>query len=296
MRGFRIALVALLPALLAAMTTVIGLAGSASASTTTTTLKSSETGYCLEGDFNGTVYAPACTGLGTQNWIMQPVSSALNHGLYNLVNAATGQCLDSNPSGNIYTLPCNGGNYQVWATSPIGTGPSQFQDFQTALCLDGSNGNAYTLACNGGGYQYWYHASVPFQILDNLAQKCVGIFGGLAGSYTCTTNPDQTWHWGQALANSGGFAQLVNGNGACLGVVNKSTSYGADINATACGSDPSQYWQPLTSPDSSTGYYYLENYNSGLVLGIGGGSTANGASLVQWTKLTHPDQYWYGRS
>jgi hypothetical protein len=224
---------------------------------------------------------------------MLPVSGALNHGEYTIRNAWTGQCLDSNTSGNLYVLPCNGGNYQVWTMGPIGTGPSQFRDFQTGLCLDSGNGG-HTQSCNGGFYQQWYHASVTFQIMDNLTQKCIGIVGsGLAGSWNCTTNPDQTWHWG--AANSAGFTQLVNGNGDCLGVDQESRNYGANLYALSCnGSNASQYWTPLTSPDSSSGYYYLENYNSGYVIGVGGGLTTNGASLVQWPKLTHPDQYWTG--
>jgi hypothetical protein len=41
-----------------------------------------------------------------------------------------------------------------------------------------------------------------------------------------------------------------------------------------------------------TGSYTLKNVNSGLVLGINGGSTADGASAVQWTSTGSYDQMW----
>jgi hypothetical protein len=291
----RVTAMAFLPVLFAAMTAVMGLSGNASASSSTTTLTDVSTLNCLDSDGNGNVYALGCNGGNYQNWIQQPVGGGLNRGEVNLVDAQTGRCLDSDPSGNIYTLPCNGGNYQVWAMSPIGTGPNQFQDFQTGLCLDSSNGRAYTQSCNGGNFQHWERSSiVTFQIYDNYTAKCIGIdfYSGLAGSWSCTTNPDQTWHWG--LTNPAGYTQLVNGNGACLGVDSGSLNEGANIKAWSCDGTASQYWRILNSPASASGYYYLQNYNSHYVIGVGGASTANGASLVQWPQVSHPDQYWTG--
>ena len=40
-------------------------------------------------------------------------------------------------------------------------------------------------------------------------------------------------------------------------------------------------------------YYKLVNRNSGLVLGVNGGSLANGAQLVQWTYTGAEDQAWH---
>jgi hypothetical protein len=44
--------------------------------------------------------------------------------------------------------------------------------------------------------------------------------------------------------------------------------------------------------DSAGTYYKLVNHNSGLVLGVSGGSLANGAQLVQWTDTGTNDQQW----
>ena len=45
--------------------------------------------------------------------------------------------------------------------------------------------------------------------------------------------------------------------------------------------------------DSAGTYYKLVNHNSGLVLGVSGGSLANGAQLVQWTDTGTKDQAWH---
>ena len=130
-------------------------------------------------------------------------------------------------------------------------------------------------------------SSGTFQIHNYLAAgKCIGIStGGYAGSWYCTTNPDQTWHRGNV--NEWGVYQLVNGNGQCLGVDGGSWSMGARIRAWSCNGNSDQYW----FYDFSR--LYFTNFGSGLVIGIRGASTANGASLVQWSENTNGDQRWY---
>jgi hypothetical protein len=129
-------------------------------------------------------------------------------------------------------------------------------------------------------------SSGTFQIHNYLAAgKCIGIStNGYAGSWYCTTNPDQTWHRGNV--NLDGY-QLVNGDGQCLGVDGGSTSLGARIRAWSCNGHSDQNW----FYDYSRGYF--TNSGTGLVIGIWRASTANGASLVQWSENTNGDQYWY---
>jgi hypothetical protein len=45
--------------------------------------------------------------------------------------------------------------------------------------------------------------------------------------------------------------------------------------------------------NSAGAYYQLVNRNSGLVLGVGGGSLANGAQLIQWDNTGTQDQAWH---
>lgn len=139
--------------------------------------------------------------------------------------------------------------------------------------------------------------SGSFQIHNYHASgKCIGISGGFAGSWNCTTHPDQTWHWGAGCPLSGacGWVQLMNGNpNTCLSVSGSSLAEGARITAEACNtSRDDQYWEQVSSPVS--GQSYLENYGSGYVIGVSGASTSNGAELVQWARNTNGDQYWSG--
>ncbi len=45
-------------------------------------------------------------------------------------------------------------------------------------------------------------------------------------------------------------------------------------------------------PTGIAGTYMIQNVNSGLVLGVGGASTSQGANIVQWTSNGSPDQRW----
>lgn len=91
-----------------------------------------------------------------------------------------------------------------------------------------------------------------------------------------------------------GYYELVNGDGQCLGTASNSAAEGVQIRAVSCaqnGNDPNDvFWATVPAP--AAGWYRILSYNSGLVIGILGGSNANGAELVQWQPLSHPDQYW----
>lgn len=123
--------------------------------------------------------------------------------------------------------------------------------------------------------------------------KCIGIASnGNAGDWSCTGNPDQTWHWGGSKAQGNAvYWQLVNGNGKCLGVAGGNTQQAAQIVGWSClgTGHPDQYWAFGLSYYS--GSNPLINY-SGYVAGVGGGSLANGAPLVLWSYTYAPDQAW----
>lgn len=136
----------------------------------------------------------------------------------------------------------------------------------------------------------------PSNLFDYNSFRCIGIAAGqpYAAQWDCTANHDQVWHSGLTVASN--WVQVINGNNQCLGTAGGNTTRGTRITAFSCAGDPNnQFWSFVPAPVSGT--YYLENFAAALagrnyVVGVEGGSTANGAKLVLWDMLTHPDQYW----
>lgn len=136
------------------------------------------------------------------------------------------------------------------------------------------------------GYSAWVWS---FNLRNrNAPGKCLGTdtYSGLAQIWPCTTNPDQTVHWAASTAQ--GYAELADGNGNCLGIQSGSTAQGANIQTSPCTGRPDQYWA-----QTGTGGLYLQNYGSGLVMGVLGASTATDTPIVQWGMNTSNDQQWY---
>jgi hypothetical protein len=77
--------------------------------------------------------------------------------------------------------------------------------------------------------------------------------------------------------------------GQCLGILNGSTSQGAQAIQWPCNGHPDQQW--LAEPVSGS-EYELINSNDGMCLGILNGSTSQGAQAIQWPCNGHADQMW----
>jgi hypothetical protein len=139
-----------------------------------------------------------------------------------------------------------------------------------------------------------------FRIHNFEFGKCIGISGappdGQAGDWNCTTNPDQTWSWGDPFPGTfGAYRQLVNGRGQCLGVAGGSDQQGAMIVGWTClGTDHfDQYWESVPNlPEGQPSLINFDNGGTGVLIGVQGASSANGANLVLWTDTGHPDQQW----
>jgi Ricin-type beta-trefoil lectin domain-like len=142
-------------------------------------------------------------------------------------------------------------------------------------------------------------AAGTFNLYNPNSDRCIGInTSGYAGIWNCTSNPDQTWHWQNFISYGGlNWAELANGNNMCLGVSAGSTSQGARIRDWQCTGVANEYW--TLSNTTSLAYIYnlagvQANGTGGVsIIGVGGGATTNGASLVLWAPLNHPDQAWY---
>lgn len=136
-------------------------------------------------------------------------------------------------------------------------------------------------------------------IVNQASGRCIGISVGLAGDWDCASNADQQYYYADYFVDSNGitWANLRNGNGQCLAVSGGSTAAGARIAIWDCVGSADQYWlvqyNQFTHLINFNGYYSTAHPGEGAdVVGVAGGSTANGAPLVLWTWVDAANQYW----
>ena len=94
----------------------------------------------------------------------------------------------------------------------------------------------------------------------------------------------------------GNVYTVVNANsGLCLEVPNSSTTAGQQLDQWTCGGGSNQQWalDAVGSYTSSTDTSYeLTALSSGLVADVSGGSTSQGAQVIQWATNGQANQTW----
>lgn len=104
---------------------------------------------------------------------------------------------------------------------------------------------------------------------------------------------NQQWTLHQLTGNV--YTISSNGSGLCLEVPNHSTTAGTQLDQWTCSSATNQQWA-LDSvgsyTSSSDASYELTSLNSGLVADVSGGSTAQGAQVIQWGTNGQTNQTW----
>jgi hypothetical protein len=104
---------------------------------------------------------------------------------------------------------------------------------------------------------------------------------------------NQQWTLHQVTGN---VYTIVNANsGLCLEVPNNSTTAGVQLDQWACNGGSNQQWalDSVGSYTSSTDHgYELTALGSGLVADVSGGSTAQGAQVIQWATNGQTNQAW----
>jgi hypothetical protein len=130
---------------------------------------------------------------------------------------------------------------------------------------------------------------------------CMGLSGGHNDSqavvWKCNGASNQSWSdtfpWAKPQP-------IYNGNhGQCLGVSGGSTRQGADVMGWRCQPGvANQQWEfgtgPLCQHDySNNNYFPIYNRETGMVVGVSGASTKEGAHLVMWHLQSGcNNQYW----
>jgi hypothetical protein len=119
-----------------------------------------------------------------------------------------------------------------------------------------------------------YNGTLVF--VNFSVDRCIGIAGGNAGIYNCTFINDQAWKVIAAKTVKGNiYAQIENEKGQCLGV-SKTRVVGQACNS----SNNDQYWNNTLKGVVCGASAPVVNLGTGDVVGVAGGSTANGAAVV----------------
>jgi Ricin-type beta-trefoil lectin domain len=151
------------------------------------------------------------------------------------------------------------------------------------------------------------HAAIPpsgvkLNWLNSTTNFCLGVAAGNVTNGTaiivwaCNGNTDQAWTAESVNPFASGPYLLRNGTNRnkCLSVAAMSKNNGAVLviwDCKAVGANSDQLW---TFKDGTTsGTTNLVNVNSGLLMGVQGGSLSEGATVMQWQDLGHGDQQWF---
>ncbi len=128
----------------------------------------------------------------------------------------------------------------------------------------------------GGPSASTEHYTGTLVFVNFSVSRCIGIAGGNAGIYNCTFVNDQAWQVIAAKTVKGNsYAQIENAKNQCLGV-SKTRVVGQACNSA----NNSQYWNNTVKGVVCGAAAPVVNLASGKVVGVAGGSTANGAAVV----------------
>lgn len=189
-----------------------------------------------------------------------------------------------NNVGDRYNLPVPGGAHYL----------IECQCFTMVIDHGGSTTECRWVYIGGGPYQ-----STWIDLNSGLYMDVEGVStnnGAKIHQWTYTGANNQWWVL-QSSSYGYGSVNMVNLNsGKCLGVGGGSTAVRAPIVQWDCNGNPDQTWfWAWTGHETGAGWpiFNVVDWNSGMCLGITGGSTTVGAYAVQWGCNTSPDQEWY---
>ena len=74
------------------------------------------------------------------------------------------------------------------------------------------------------------------------------------------------------------------------GVVRPGSGQGAALDQSTDTTSDNQWWRLV--PATTSGYYRLTNVHNGWCADVSGGSTADGASVIQWAPTSGTNQEW----
>ena len=234
-----------------------------------------------------------------------------------VVNKLSGKCASvwDKTSGNSLQIKqaiCDGASHMSWTLAQYADG-FQVQAAHSGSCL----GVAWESTSNGGyleqyqcrdrNSQVWYLESVPssrfYRLRSKLSSKCMAIEsasedpGKLLVQQDCVSTTvasadldRQLWSFGDGFVPAAQPARLVSGHsGRCLTV--SGASAGATATQSSCQTAQGASTQGIRLERAGQAYRLIVS-STGQCVGVAGGSTAEGASIVQWPCDGSADHAW----
>lgn len=235
-----------------------------------------------------------CTGEASTRWTWDSTGD----GFFRLVNASSGKSLDSANCGTANGTAARQWSWlanacQQWSASPSNGGYSVITNRANGRVLDAANcstapGSAVRQwAALGNACQDWTLRPVGDVAVTSTASgksvdlpNCSTAVGAVLQQFDWQASPCQRWSF---TAAPGGGVQIhaASAPELCLAVAGGSTSDGADVAQTTCGS-PGSSWRVDPASDGAVRFVAL---HSGKALDLGNCRLDNGARIGQWTDL-----------
>ncbi|NUR29065.1 MAG: family 43 glycosylhydrolase [Catenulispora sp.] len=183
-----------------------------------------------------------------------------------------------------------GESLMVWLPLTL-SGTTANVGWQNSWSLDTSAGTWSGTSNPASGSTHYLTNANSSQVMDVSGGSTAN--GGTIVQQGNRGAASQQWTLHQVAGN---VYTVTNGNsGLCLDVPNRSTTAGTQLVQWTCNGGTNQQWalDPVGSYTSAGNTSYeLTNLNSGLVADVSGGSTAQGAQVIQWATNGQANQTW----
>ncbi|MDN5217249.1 RICIN domain-containing protein [Fulvivirgaceae bacterium BMA12] len=249
---------------------------------------------------------PGASNSSAMHW--RTSSSEDHQALANTIVTPAGSLNVSIPAKSVSTfeVPISGNASGGQESAAIADGDYTIIGKLAQKAVDVANAstqNAANIEINTGDnstHQLW-----KFTHISNSEYKITNLNSGLAldvsgqssasGAdviqYTYGGNTNQIW---KVKDNGNGYYSIkpLNAITNCLHATG--TSDGANINVETCTSLDDQLFEIIPKSDTTIadGTYTIVNANSGLLMDVSGGSSLNGANVIQWTANGGDNQKW----
>jgi galactose oxidase len=235
------------------------------------------------------VAVSACSSAGVAGEIWSATAVGSN---FNFVANQSQMCMDvtgrSTANGAaVIQWTCSGQTNQLWAMQPVA--PTDASSDATSAADSAADARTdATIPSDAGVDAAGASAPAVVELVAQHSGKCVGVSGAVATQQTCTGVAAQQWSF---KAVTGGL-QITSAStpSMCLNIAGASTTAGQAVAVSSCSAAgvPGEIW---STKAVGTSVNLIATHDQ-MCMDVSGNSTADGASVIQWTCNGQTNQLW----